>query len=281
MRTAFARPLPHAGGMENLVHLDRDHPGFRDRGYRARRDAIAQIALDYRAGDPVPDVAYTDEEHAVWRTVRGHLAPLHERYACREYLAGARELPLDADRVPQFSDVNRALSAATGFTLAPVAGLVSAATFLEYLGRRQFLSTQYMRHHSTPLYTPEPDVVHEIVGHAVSLVRPAFADLNARFGEVASTVTAPADIERIVRAYWYTIEFGAVVEGGDLKVYGAGLLSSFGELGRFETNARHVPLDVNLASRTPYDPTNYQATVFVAEGFDALSDALCRWLDGF
>src|SRR5437764_13482994 len=98
-----------------LVQLDPDHPGFRDPVYRTRRDAIARIAFEYRDGDPVPRVDYTDEEQEVWRAVWRNLAPLHERYACEAYRGCSRLLKLDRSRVPQLSDVNVAIGNATRF----------------------------------------------------------------------------------------------------------------------------------------------------------------------
>ena len=260
-----------------LVQLDPDHPGFRDPVYRGRRDAIARIAFDYRDGDPVPRVDYTDEEQEVWRTVWRDLGPLHERYACTAYLGCSRQLKLDRARVPQLADVNVALGRATGFRMRPVAGLVSDRNFLGHLGRGTFLATQYMRHPSRPLYTPEPDVVHELVGHAATFCDPAFARLNRAFGEAALRAT-PEQLSRIARVYWYTLEFGLCEEGSAVKAYGAGLLSSFGELGRFEDHAELRPLDLALVAATPYDPTDYQKVLYVAPDLPRTAEMISAWL---
>jgi phenylalanine-4-hydroxylase len=267
----------HAGGAHDLVELDRDHPGFRDTVYRARRNEIARVALAYEEPAPVPDIAYTDVENDVWRTVWTQLAPLHDRFACRAYHDAAAMLSLDRTKLPQLSALNRAL-APHGFRMLPVAGLVSARTFLTYLARRAFLSTQYVRHASRPFYTPEPDVIHELIGHAVTLVHPVFVELSFLFGE--AMVAEPDDdrAQEIARAYWYTLEFGAVRERGELKVYGAGLLSSFGELQRFQTDAELRPLDLDAAARIPFDPTDYQSVVFIADDLDGLPDLVRAWL---
>jgi len=150
----------------HLVALDADHPGFHDAVYRRRRNEIARAATEYRDGDPVPRIDYTDDEQQVWRDVWRNLAPLHERYACHEYLEVSDRLSLSRDRIPQLTEVNAALEPLHGFRMLPVAGLVTAGAFLSRLHEAVFLSTQYMRHHSVPLYTPEPDVVHELIGHA-------------------------------------------------------------------------------------------------------------------
>lgn len=260
-----------------LVQLDADHPGFHDADYRARRNQIAQLALDYRGGD-APVVSYTDDEHNVWREVWRHLEPLHARYACREYLDASQRIGLSRHIIPQLRDVNDVIARVSDFRMLPVAGLVTAGAFLEQLGRGVFLSTQYMRHHSVPLYTPEPDVVHELIGHAATFAHPEFVRLNQAFGRAVIGASEEA-IERIGRLYWYTLEFGVVREKGALKVYGAGLLSSFGELGRFETEERLAEWDVDALAATPYDPTRYQERLFVAPSFDVVVRDVTSWLE--
>jgi phenylalanine-4-hydroxylase len=263
---------------DHLVQLDRDHPGFRDASYRQRRNAIAALAMAYRDGDAVPTIAYTEDEQAVWRTVWQNLEPLHDRYACGEYREALRQVPLPRERVPQLAEVNALLAHHGGILLSPVAGLVEARIFLSYLGRGLFLSTQYMRHHSAPLYTPEPDVVHELVGHAATLAHPAFVGLSRAFGKIADRVD-DATIERMTRVYWYTLEFGVVESAQGLRAYGAGLLSSFGELGRFEKQANLVPFALEQVAATPFDPTDYQKTLFVVPSLAAMSAQVTRWLE--
>ena len=268
---------PHPWSESDLVQLDPDHPGFRDPGYRARRNEIARIAVQYRGGE-VPQIGYTDEEHATWRTVWRNLAPLHDKYACRQYLEAADVVRLDRESVPQFVDVNASLRNTTGFALRPVAGLVGDRTFLGYLARDAFLATQYMRHPSRPLYTPEPDVVHELVGHAPTFCEPSFARLNRAFGRAAERVDAET-LAQVARLYWYTLEFGVCREAGRLRAYGAGLLSSFGELGEFERRAELRPLDLAAMAATPYDPTDYQKVLFVAPSFAETVDRVSEWLE--
>jgi len=268
---------PHTG-MEDLVQLDQNHPGFRDPVYRQRRNAIAQQALRWRVGDPVPDVAYDEVELGVWRTVWEHLAPLHDRFASREYRMCSAHFAFPRSRIPQLREVNVKLTPATGFRMVPVAGLVASRTFLGNLKDDQFLSTQYIRHHTVPLYTPEPDIVHELVGHAATLSDPGFAEINRAFGRAAERVSEET-LKRIERVYWYTLEFGAAYEDGKLKAYGAGLLSSFGELERFSREAQLVPLDFERMTERPYDPTVYQDMIFVAPSFGEAVQQITRWLD--
>jgi len=266
----------------HLVPLDADHPGFRDSAYRARRDAIARAALDHRAGDPPPRVAYTPEEDALWASIRATLDPLHARWACRALREAARDLDLGRDRVPQLADVDGRLSGATGFRLEPVAGLIRAEEFLERLADGVFLSTQYIRHTSRPHYTPEPDVVHELVGHAASLGHPVFADWSRDFGRAARRALAAGDTARLrelERLYWFTLEYGVVEEDGQPRAVGAGLLSSVGEIRRLDGGVDLRPFDPAEAAATPYDPTHYQPRLFVAAGLDAMVRASRDWME--
>jgi len=272
-----SEPTRHAGGEADLITLDPDHPGFRDEVYRSRRDTIARIALNYTTDTPVPLAPYVSEEHAVWRTVWDALAPMHEERVCEEILALQAFLPLDRTQIPQLVTLNPLLHSAAGFRMEPVAGLVSPRTFMRYLGRRIFLSTQYIRHHSRPLYTPEPDVVHELVGHAATLVHPGIAEVNRLLGQAADEANEDEMI-RIDRVYWYTMEFGVVEQEGALKAFGAGLLSSVGELGAYDTHATLKEWDLKEMARTPFDPTTYQSTLFVAPSFTHLLVELSRWV---
>ncbi len=260
-----------------VVQLSPDHPGFRDLAYRARRNHIAQLALDYRPGQPIPEAPYTAEEHEVWAKVWQALRPAHEAHACTEYLEAVKRLKFSPERIPQLSEVNEKVSAISGFRLEPVAGLVEPRVFLESLASGVFLCTQYIRHHSTPLYTPEPDVVHEIVGHAATLASPRLAELNRLFGAAVKRTPEPGELNRLARVYWFTIEFGVLRENGSLKAYGTGLLSSAGELEAMHS-AELKPLELEVASRLEYDPTHFQPLLFCAESFDTMYQSLHEFL---
>ena len=263
-----------------IVQLDPDHPGFRDPEYRERRNAIAQIAHDFEPGTPVPNAPYVKEEHAVWRVIREALGPAQSRHACEEYLRVSDELDLSLDRIPQLGDVSSRLQAKTGFRLEPVGGLVHPKVFLSTLGDGIFLSTQYIRHHSTPLYTPEPDVVHELLGHACTLASPLFCELNRLVGLAAARATNHEGLERLGRVYWFSIEFGVLREAGVLKAYGAGLLSSAGELEAMH-DAELRPFDPELMERQEYDVTQYQPVLFAADSMGEMVDVLTGYLTGW
>ncbi len=263
---------------KDLVQLDPDHPGFRDAAYRKRRNDIARIAAQYKEGDPIPAVEYTPEEQEVWRTVWRSLAPVHQKNACKEYLAASANLNLSREIIPQLGEVSERVRKLSGFQLLPVGGLVEARDFIGNLARNVFLSTQYIRHHSVPLYTPEPDIVHELVGHAASLTVPEYVELNRAFGRAAMRVDDET-LKAVVNVYWFTVEFGLALEDGRPKAYGAGLVSSFGELESFAQNAELKPFVIDDIGRTSYDPTQYQKVLFVAPSFGRMVTELMTWLD--
>jgi phenylalanine-4-hydroxylase len=266
-----------AAARNAIVQLDPDHPGFRDQEYRSRRNAIARIATDYKPGMPIPVAPYTPEEHQLWRNIRDALDLAHQQYACAEYLECVKKLELPRDRIPQLFEVSEKVQALSGFRLEPISGLVEPRVFLESLADGVFLCTQYIRHHSTPNYTPEPDVVHEITGHAVTLASERLAELNRLVGEVVKRTTSTDALERLSRVYWFTIEFGVVREHGEIKAYGTGLLSSAGELEAMH-HAELRPLDLEAASRQQYDPTKYQPILFCANSFEEMFQTLRQFL---
>lgn len=261
----------------DIVQLDPDHPGFRDAEYRARRNQIAQLALNYHPRDPIPDAPYTHEEHQVWSVIWRALRPAHREYACAEYLAALTRLSFSDDRIPQLLEVNEKVYAISGFRLEPVAGLVQPRVFLENLADGVFLCTQYIRHHSTPLYTPEPDVVHEIVGHGATLACPELAELNRLFGQAVKRTTSAEALERLSRVYWFTIEFGVLRENGSVKAYGTGLLSSAGELEEMR-KAELRPFDLDAAAQAKYDPTHFQSELFCADSFSSMYESVKEFL---
>jgi phenylalanine-4-hydroxylase len=264
-------------GPSAIVRLEPEHPGFRDEAYRARRNHIARIATEYVPGSPIPDAPYTHREHEVWRMIGEALEPAHRQHACAEYLSCVQRLGLPRERIPQLREVSLKVEAFSGFRLEPVAGLVEARVFLESLAEGVFLSTQYIRHHSRPLYTPEPDVAHEVLGHAVTLASERLAELNRLTGRAVKRARSSVALEQLARVYWFTIEFGVLREEGKLKAYGTGLLSSAGELEAMH-EAELRPLDLEAASRQDFDSTQYQPLLFCADSFDEMYSALREYL---
>jgi len=262
------------------LHLPEDHPGSSDPEYRRRRAAIAESCASYEAGGVIPDVEYTAEEDEVWRIVSTELAAKHRRFACRAYLGAAERLVLPAERVPQLSEVDERLHELTGFRLRPVSGLVPTRQFYGALAERVFHSTQYIRHHSVPFYTPEPDIVHEIIGHANMLASTELANLYQAAGEASLRATSDEAHEFFSRVFWFTLEFGVVHESGELRAYGAGLLSSYGEIEVFR-DAEIRPWNITGMGALEYDITQYQPVLFAAESFSRMTEDLTAFFESY
>ena len=173
-----------------------------------------------------------------------------------------------------------ALEPLTGFQYVPAAGIVPVREFYGYLADREFHSTQYIRHPSAPLYTPEPDLIHEVIGHGNLLADPEFAELNRLAGEAARGAETEEGVQYVADVFWFTIEFGVLWEQGELRAYGAGILSSYGEIEEFrEMEIR--PLDFHQMGTIEYDITHYQPVLFAAESKAHLVDELGAFFAGF
>ena len=266
-------PVTTAADGAVTVHLDEGHPGFGDPEYRRRRNHIAARALGWDPTQPIPHVDYTEEEGEVWRTVCRELAVKHERLACAEYRTAMAELALPTDHIPQLDEVGDRLSPLTGFRYHPAAGLVAFDEFYGSLADGIFHSTQYIRHHARPLYTPEPDLIHEVIGHGGTLASPRLAELNRLAGRAARRLETPAARGFFARVFWFTIEFGVLYEHGELRAYGAGLLSSYGEIEEFRS-AEIRPLRIAEMGVLAYDITQYQPVLFAADGIEHLLDVV-------
>jgi phenylalanine-4-hydroxylase len=269
--SGYSPVIESADGLR--VVLGQDHPGFADPHYRRRRDQIASVSAGWKPGDAVPTVEYSDVEHDVWQTVAEELVVKHQKYGCQAYVEAAEALDLPKDHVPQLDEVTARLEPLTGFRYLPVAGLAPLRAFYGSFAGRSFFSTQYLRHHSVPLYTPEPDIVHEVIGHANQLAHADFATIYEHVGKAVARTVSPDALAFMSRVFWFTLEFGVVTEHGEPKAYGAGILSSFGELDAFQ-RAEIRPMDFVEMGTTSYDITRYQPVLYSAPSFAALCDEL-------
>jgi phenylalanine-4-hydroxylase len=266
-------PVSTGEGGQVTVHLADDHPGAGDPEYRARRNEIAAAALAWTPGTPPPHIDYTDVEDEVWRTVCRELAPKHARYAVNEFNEAVERVRLPHDRVPQLDEVTARVAPLSGWRYVPAAGLVPLREFYGSLEQRVFHSTQYLRHPAVPLYTPEPDIIHEVIGHGHLLATPTFGELHRRAGEATNRLRDDENVAFLSRVFWFSLEFGVVVEDGELRAYGAGILSSYGEIEEF----RHMeirPLDFAEMTTIEYDITKYQPVLYAAASMDHLEDAV-------
>jgi len=266
---------------EDINQLELDHPGASDELYRTRRDYIASLSKKFRETGEITDVDYTEEEQGIWRYVAERLEELHQKHASPFYLRAKKDLGISTQRIPQLSEMNRRLKETTGFRLAPIEGLVETRSFLSWLSYRVMLSTQYIRHHSRPEYTPEPDIVHESIGHIPMFTNPNFADYSQFIGHGARIAT-DKQLEELGRLYWFTVEFGLVEHEGDIKAYGAGLLSSFGELEHaFSDKVERRPFDLEQVINTSYDYSEMQPLLYVIPSYAELKEVTRKYIETF
>ncbi|MFV0389658.1 MAG: phenylalanine 4-monooxygenase [Pyrinomonadaceae bacterium] len=266
---------------EDIEELPLDHPGAKDPEYRRRRDYIASLAKRFRETGEITNVEYTDEEEGVWRHVAEELEELHAKHASPFYLQAKRDLGISNKRIPQLSEMTKRLREKTGFRLAPVEGLVNTRSFLSWLSWRTMLSTQYIRHHSRPGYTPEPDIVHEAIGHIPMFTNESFADFSQFVGHGAR-LASDKQIEELGRIYWFTVEFGLVEAEGEIKAYGAGLLSSFKELQHaFSDEVERRPFVLEEVISHQYTYSNMQPILYVVPSYKFLKEEMRRYIETF
>ncbi|HZF91868.1 phenylalanine 4-monooxygenase [Streptomyces sp.] len=253
------------------------HAGGRlDEPCTRRRKEIAE-AIRRAGGLNSHPVTYSAEEDLLWATMASRLNALHPRVASSRYLRAKERLPLPVTHTPRIDDLGQRLDSLTGFRLLPVDGLAPAKEFYGRFADDIFSTTMYLRCPSRPHYSPEPDMLHELVGHVVMLADPLFADLYRLFGKVANNVTSEQELQAISQVFWFTMETGLVQEDGRAKAYGAALLSSSGELAKIDT-CRVEKFSIQRMIESDYDISTYQGKLFIAQSIDEMADEIRSFL---
>lgn len=266
---------------EQINQLELDHPGASDTEYRERRDYIARLSKKFRETGVITDVEYDDREQNIWQIVASRLEEIQASRASKFYLQAKKDLGISVNRIPQLSEMSKRLQKLSGFRLAPIEGLVETRAFLSWLSYRTMLCTQYIRHWSRPEYTPEPDIVHEAIGHIPMFTNRDFADFSQFIGHGARIAT-DQQLEELGRLYWFTVEFGLIEEEGDVKAFGAGLLSSFGELeNAFTDQVERRPFNLEEVINTTYDYSHMQPILFVIPSYAYLKEVTQNYIKSF
>jgi phenylalanine-4-hydroxylase len=248
-----------------------------------------------------PYELYSDENQEAWRSLYARILPRWRKYAHPMFMEGVDKLALDPNAIPRLEDINKFLKPLTGFSAKAVSGYVPAYVFFDCIRERAFPTTITIRERARLDYLPEPDIFHDVAGHVPMHTDPRFADVLVRFGEVAREAARMAsaldnEAERVrrldsvlkamARFFWFTIEFGLMRFGNELRVYGSGLLSAYGEIAHCieSPEVQRFPFQLEWVVNQYFEIHHYQPLLFIVDSFDQLFDQveeLERWmLDG-
>ena len=249
-------------GQAPVVYGQSDRPPRGDYG-RAQDDFTCQ--QDY--------AAYTEADHDTYRRLYARQKALLPGLASQAFIDALPALG-EEDRIPRFEDINQRLMAATGWQIVAVPGLIPEVPFFSLLANRKFPVTDWIRTPEEFDYVVEPDIFHDLFGHVPLLFNPVIADFIQAYGQGGLRASELGACELLSRVYWYTIEFGLIREAGGLRAYGAGILSSSGELAHSVTSPEpnRLPLSLARAMRTRYKIDTYQQTYFVIDDMQQLLD---------
>lgn len=267
----------------DVLELEPVHPGINDAAYVARRHELFALCRRYRLEELGPPIIeYTDEEERIWREVSPKLDDLHVRHASRIYLDAKRELGISADRIPQIRHLSEHLKARSGMHLVPAEGPIAYRIFYSYIAAGGFPCTQFIRYGSQPEYTPEPDMVHDCLGHVPPLLNHDYAALLRMIGRAAVRATSGDHVLALKRLSWFSIEFGLIEEAGETRVFGAGILSSTGEIPfSLSPSVERRPFVTDQVIETDYDWTKMQELLFVIPSFGFLRHEVERLVERF
>jgi phenylalanine-4-hydroxylase len=252
------------------LQLEPGHPGIADAEYVERRTRLFDLCRRHRLEElELPVIDYTADESSIWSAVMPQLDELHRQHACSLYVEAKDALGISSVEIPQLREVSRRLEAETQMHLVPAEGPLAYRTFYGYIARRGFPVTQFIRHRSHPEFTPEPDMIHDCMGHVPPLMNRDYAETVTLVGRAAMATDDPLKILALKRFSWYSIEFGLIEERGGLKVFGAGILSSTGEI-PFSLLSKEVKRQTFVTDEvieTDYDPSRMQDHLFVIPSF--------------
>ena len=259
------------------LELEAGHPGIGDPQYIERRTLLFERCRRHRLeglGPPIID--YTDEETRIWRDVSPKLDELHVKHASATYLRAKRELAITQTEIPQLRHLSERLARETEMHLVPAEGALPYRIFYQYIARRGFPVTQFIRHGSHPEFTPEPDMIHDCLGHVPPLMNRDYAELLTTIGKAVSATTHGEHVLALKRFSWFSIEFGLIEEHGETKVFGSGILSSTGEIpySLFSPEVRRETFITDTVIATDYDPSRMQDHLFIAPSFSFLRNEL-------
>jgi phenylalanine-4-hydroxylase len=273
----FLRAYPFARNDYASI-VQTDYPGAHDKDYRARVTHLN--AQGKEAWPQIPEYSYVDDEHATWELVSSVLKRLQDRYSCRAYLAGRDALDLPVDRIPQLDEVSATMEASTGFMLAPVGGLLDKSEFLPMLEHKVMRCTPYLRHYSYPFFTPEPDILHELRGHAPMFMHEPFVEMSVGIGKAARAAVESGNdalLDLIGLFYWYTVEYGLIREDGKIKIFGAGNNGGIQDLLRsVDPTVEKKPFSIEAIRQLSIDYDAPQEVFFVAESFEQMTELAGR-----
>ncbi len=251
------------------LELEPGHPGLGDDEYIQRRRYLFDLCRQHRLqnlGPPI--IEYTPEETRIWREVSPKLDELHVKHASNIYLQAKRTLGISEDEIPQLRLLSDRVNQETQMHLVPAEGPIPYRIFYQYIGKRGFPVTQFIRHGSHPEFTPEPDMIHDCLGHVPPLMNRDYAELLTLIGKAASTTNRGDYVLALKRFSWFSIEFGLIEEEGQTKVFGAGILSSTGEIPySLSKDVYRRPFVTDTVIETDYDPSRMQDKLFIIPSF--------------
>jgi phenylalanine-4-hydroxylase len=219
--------------------------------------------------------AYTRENHDVWGILYQRRMEQLRINGSRLFLEGAEAIALRPDQVPDLDDVNARLGPRTGWNAVPVKGFIPARDFFGCLAERRFPTTVIVRPREQLDYLPEPDIFHDVFGHVPLHADAVFADFLQRFGAVAARARTDEETTQMARLFWFTVEFGLIREGGQVKVYGSGLISSHGDAANaLGPKCDRRPFNLDAVIHQPFEIDHFQDILFVVDAFEQLFDAV-------